>query len=387
MRKVRRIALLVESSRNYGRGLLRGISSYVREHGYWSFFFQPHGLEIHAPQWLARWQGDGIIARVNDQHMADLLAKVNVPVVDLRNYVTTTRFPRVGPNNPLVAELAARHFLERGFREFAFCGMTRGAYHYMDVRQDSFAAIVEQAGYTCHQFRLAANPRGASGWDNAQDRLAQWIVALPKPAAIMACNDDYGIRVLDACQRAEVAVPEEIAVLGVDDDQTVCTLSTPPLSSVNLDLEGIGYAAADLLDRLIAGEPAPDHTIEIPPRGVVMRRSTDMLATDDVEVASALRFIRDNACRGICVTDVVRHVLISRSSLERRFKAVLGRTPSVEIRRVQLDRAKELLTETSLTLAAVARRSGFESRNYFSEVFHKSIGVTPGQYRRRYADH
>jgi len=386
MREMRRIALLVESSRNYGRGLLRGISSYVREHGYWSFYFQPHGLEVHAPQWLARWQGDGIIARVNDQHMADLLSRVDVPVVDLRNYVTTTSFPRIGPDNRLVAQLAAEHFLERGFRQFAFCGMPRGTYRYMDDRRDHFVQMVEQAGHPCEHFRLATNPRGASGWDSTQDRLARWIAALPKPVAVMTCNDDYGIRVLDGCQRAEVSVPEEVAVLGVDDDQTLCTLSTPPLSSINLDLEGIGYAAADLLDRLMNGEPPPAATIEIRPRGVVTRRSTDILATDDVEVASALRFIRDNACRGIGVGDVVRHILISRSSLERRFKAVLGRTPSVEIRRIQLDRAKELLTETALTLAAVARRSGFESRNYFSEVFHKSVGMTPGQYRRRYAD-
>ncbi|MBN2217217.1 MAG: DNA-binding transcriptional regulator [Pirellulales bacterium] len=386
MRKVRRIALLVESSRNYGRGLLRGISSYVREHGYWSFFFQPHGLEIHAPEWLARWQGDGIIARVNDRHMADLLAKVNVPVVDLRNFVTTTSFPRVGPDNTLVARLGAEHFIERGFRQFVFCGMPRGTYRYMDHRRDCFAEIVTQAGHVCHHFRLAANPRGAGGWDNSQDRLAQSMAKLPKPLAVMACNDDYGIRVLDACQRAEVNVPEEVAVLGVDDDQTLCTLSTPPMSSVNLDLEGIGYAAADLLDRMIAGESPPSQTIEIPPRGVVTRRSTDILATDDVEVAAALRFIRDNACRGIGVGDVVRHVLISRSSIERRFKAVLGRTPSVEIRRIQLDRAKELLAETTLTLASIAKRSGFESRNYFSEVFHRSVGMTPGQYRRRYTD-
>ncbi|MBN1910097.1 MAG: DNA-binding transcriptional regulator [Pirellulales bacterium] len=385
MRKVRRVALLIESSRSYGRGLLRGIASYVREHGYWSFFYQPHGLEQHAPQWLARWEGDGIIARVNDHHMADLLSKVDVPVVDLRGSVTTADFPRIGPDNRLVAQLAAEHFLERGFRHFGFCAMTRGTYQYMDVRRDCFVEILTQAGHTCSVFELSLNPRGAQGWDNAQDRLARWIAGLPKPVAVMACNDDYGLRVLDACQRAEVSVPEEVAVLGVDDDQTLCTLCTPPLSSINLDLSGIGYAAAELLDRLIAGEPAPIETIELPPRNVVVRRSSDILATDDPEVVSALRFIRAHAYEGIHVGDVVRHVLISRSSLERRFRSVLGRTPSDEIHRLQMDRAQELLAETALPLSTVAERSGFRSRNYFSEVFHHSTGMTPGQYRRKYA--
>ncbi|HBO46142.1 MAG TPA: XylR family transcriptional regulator [Planctomycetaceae bacterium] len=386
MRQVRRIALLVESSRNYGRGLLRGISSYVREHGYWSFFFQPHGLEDGAPVWLGRWEGDGIIARVNDEQMAEVLSAVRVPVVDLRNSVTTAGFPGIGPDNRLVARLAADHFLERGFRQFGFCGMPRGVYRYMDQRRDSFVEILAEAGYVCSAFELSANPRGARGWDNAQDRLARWIARLPKPVAVMACNDDHGIRVLDACQRAEVSVPEEAAVLGVDDDQTLCTLSAPPLSSVNLDVEGIGYAAAELLDRLMGGERPPEKTIELPPRGVVTRQSTDILATDDNEVAMALRFIRERACDGIRVGDVVRHVLISRSSLERRFKAVLGRTPSLEIQRIQMDRAKQLLSETTLSLETVARRSGFGSRNYFSEVFHKSIGLTPGQYRRKYSE-
>jgi LacI family transcriptional regulator len=386
MRKVRRIALLVESSRNYGRGLLRGIAAYAREHGYWSFAFQPRGLESHAPQWLAGWQGDGILARVNDRSTADLLAKLHVPVVDLRNSIPTPPFPGLGPDNRRVAQLAVEHFVERGFRQFAFCGMPRGTYRYMDRRRDSFAEILEAGGHPCDQFQLAPSPRGAGGWDDAQDRLARWIAGISKPLAVMACNDDYGIRVLDACQRAEAAVPEEVAVLGVDDDQTLCALATPPLSSVNLDLEGIGYAAAALLDRLIGGESPPQRITELAPRGVVMRQSTDVLATTDAAVAAALRFMRANASSGISVGDVVRHVLVSRSSLERRFKAVLGRTPSVEIRRIQIQRAKELLAETTLTLAAVARRSGFESRNYFSEVFRKAVGMTPGKYRRRYAN-
>ncbi|MBN2024520.1 MAG: DNA-binding transcriptional regulator [Pirellulales bacterium] len=382
MREVRRVALLIESSRNYGRGLLRGISTYVQEHGYWSFLFRPQDLDMPVPSWLGRWDGDGVIARVDSVKMAKALRQTGLPVVDLRNSIESIRFPAVGPDNRAIARLATDHFLQRGFRHFAFCGMPWGQYRYMDRRREHLRALLEEAGLSLAEFELGPE-RGPKGWDQQQDRLAEWVAGLPKPVAVIACNDDHGVHVVDACQRAEQVVPEEVAVLGVDDDQTLCTLCTPPLSSINIDLERIGYEAAALLDRLMAGGASPDETIELAPRGIVVRHSTDVLATDDRDVARAVRFIRERACEGIQVSDVVNHVMLSRSSLERRFRAVLGRPPGAEIRRVQLDRARELLTQTTLPLSVVALRSGFQSLNYFFEVFQKTLGTTPTRFRRR----
>jgi len=385
MRQVRRVALLIESSRNYGRGLLRGVSTYVQEHRYWSFLFRPRDLDMPVPSWLGRWDGDGVIARVDSLKMARALRQTGLPVVDLRNSVESIRFPAVGPDNEAIARLATEHFLDRGFRHFAFCGMPRGRYRYMDQRRDHVRFHLKEVGLGLAEYELSQG-RGPRGWDREQDRLAKWLAELPKPVAVIACNDDHGMHVLDACHRAEQRVPEDVAVLGVDDDQTLCTLCTPSLSSINVNLERIGYEAAALLDGLMAGGKPPKSIVEIEPRGLVVRSSTDVLATDDRDVANAIRFIREHACEGIQVSDVVRHVMISRSNLERRFRAVLGRPPGAEIRRVQLDRARELLTQTSLPLATVAERSGFHSLNYFFEVFHKSLGTTPARYRRTYLD-
>ncbi|MBN2292885.1 MAG: substrate-binding domain-containing protein [Pirellulales bacterium] len=219
-------------------------------------------------------------------------------------------------------------------------------------------------------------------WDEDQERLAEWVHSLTMPAGIMCCNDVRGQQVLDACHRVHIAVPEEIAVVGVDNEKVLCKLCDPPLSSVAPNPERIGYEAAELLDQLISGKSPGSEERLIPPLYVVTRQSSDTLGIDDTDVASALRFIRENACVGATVEDVVRHVAISRSQLERRFRKYLNHSPHTEIRIVQVKRVKELLMDTDLSLSAIARQAGYVHSEYMSVVFKRLTGQTPGEFRR-----
>jgi LacI family transcriptional regulator len=382
MAKPPHVALLIETSLAYGRGLLRGVARYIHERGPWSVYFRPQGLDTPPPPWLERWRGDGILARIDNRKMARAVLRTRLPAVDLRAAVAKLGLPGIGPDNRAVVQLAWRQFVESGLRHFAFCGASRGQNRFLDVRCDHFRELVEQAGYSCAVYRPRPSEHGGAAWEQEQGRLARWLQTLPKPVGIMTCDDDHGLDVLDACQRANLQVPDEVAVIGVNDDEHLCGLANPPLSSVDVNPERIGYEAAALLDRLMAGGRPPKTVVTLPPRGLVVRQSSDVIGVADQQVAAALRYIRTNACGMIGVTHVADAVDISRSKLERRFAELLGRTPKQEILRVQLARAKELLAQTNLPTSIVAQKSGFRSEGYFYEVFRRRAGCTPGAYRR-----
>ena len=223
--------------------------------------------------------------------------------------------------------------------------------------------------------RLAPNS------DAEIESIASWLRSLPKPVAVFACYDFRGQQVLDACRRAGFAVPDEVAVLGVDNDELLCALSPPPLSSVILNPRRSGWLAAEALDLMMRGQRVPAVT-HVPPLGVATRQSTDTTAVDDVQVANAVRFIRERACSGIDVSDVLRACPMSRRALEQRMKAILGRTPHAEILRVQIARARQLLAATSLSLPEVAEKCGFRHAEYLSVAFKRETGVAPSEYRR-----
>jgi LacI family transcriptional regulator len=377
--------LLIESSRAYGRGLLLGVAKYVREHGRWSVFLQERSLGDVSPSWLKDWEGDGIIARIENRPMADAIRRVGLPAVDVRYLLPNLEMPSVRTDDEAVARVASEHLLERGFRHFAFCGFD-GA-DYSDIRRDSFAQRIAHAGLRCHAFKDPQRPRRASTLEyeehglKFEDLVAGWLKDLPKPIGLMACNDIRGQQVLNACRAIGVAVPDEVAVVGVDNDEVLCDLSDPPLSSVVPNTERIGYEAAALLDRMMTGAKTPRQPIFIEPVGIVTRRSTDVLAIEDRHIVTAVRFIREHASEGIDVRDVLRAVPLSRSTLERRFARALGRSPKDEILRVRLNRAKQLLAETDFSLAMVAEKVGFEHTEYLSVIFKKKAGLTPGQFR------
>jgi LacI family transcriptional regulator len=378
------VALLIETSLAYGRGLLRGVARYIHEHGPWSVYFRPQGLDAPSPRWLTRWRGDGILARINDRKMARAVLRTGLPAVDLRAAVPGLKLPGIGPDNRLIAQLVWRHFCDAGFEHFAFCGAPRGQNWFLDIRHDQFHQLVEQSGRECHAYQPRPSERGGAAWEQEQERLARWLRKMPKPIGIMACDDDHGLDVLDACLRAGLSVPDQVAVVGVNNDESLCNLSNPPLSSVDVNHERIGYEAAALLDRMMAGAEPPKEVREFPPRGLAVRQSSDVIGVDDEQVAAALRYIRAHAGEMIGVSHVANAVDVSRSKLERRFVKLLGRTPKQELLRVQLGRARELLTHTMLTIPTVARKAGFQSAGYFHDVFRRRVGCTPGDYRRNH---
>jgi LacI family transcriptional regulator len=382
MAKIPHVALLIESSHGYGRALLQGIMQYLREHGPWSVYFQPRGLEDQPPDWLKVWRGDGILVRVEDRAMARAVYQTGLPAVNLRVPFPDLPLPVVGLNNPALGELAFRHLCDRGFKHFAFCGIPRGRYSWMDERREFFEKSVRDAGGECHTFLGPKRREQPLSWEEEQEQIAGWIRTLPKPVGLMAGNDDRGLEVLEACHRAGVLVPDEVAVIGVDNDEFLCNLSNPPMSSISPNAQRIGYAAAVLLSRLMAGARPPKKPLLLPPGSVIARQSTDVLATDDRDLAAAIRHIREHACEGLRLKEYFKASRLSRRELERRMRKLLGRSPKEEILRIQLDRAKELLTETVLPAAAIAQKCGFSQPRYFNQVFHGKVGLPPVAYRK-----
>lgn len=376
------VALLIETSRAYGRGLLRGISRYQRDHGPWSIYFQPRGTNDPPPAWLKNWRGDGILARIVNRRMATMIERTGIPAVDLRFGVPGLSIAAVGIDNRTVVRRALDHFLDRGFRQFAFCGYPRGSHAWMDVRADLFGQLVAEAGLHCEFYSGTARRGSKLTWEQDQQQLARWVQRLPRPIAVMACNDDRGLQLLDACRRAGVQVPDEISVLGVDNDEFLCGLATPPLSSVDINVERIGYQAAALLDGMMRGKQPPVGPLLFPAGDVIARQSTDSVAIDDPDLSAAVRYLRDHACEGIRMSTVTQVTGIERRTLERRMKAILGRSPKDELMRTQLDQAKRLLTATELSIKAVSLRTGFANSRYFSQVFRARVGLAPGQFRQ-----
>lgn len=389
---LRRVVLLVDTSRAHGRGIVRGVARYSREQGNWAVTFKPHGLGDPPPPWLREACADGILARVGNPKMASAIERIGVPAVDLRGVIGGAGLPTIRVDNREVARLAVEHLLERGFTRFGFCGLPRGVHPHMDELCDWFVSCVARAGFSCDVFKARRGPRRGEAWEcqqnrigqwkDQQRRLSQWIEALPKPVAVMACHDDRALQILDACRRAGSLVPEQIAVISADNDEYLCELASPPLTSIDENPQRIGYEAAALLDQMISGLPPRTNSLLVPPRGVVIRQSTDLLAIDDLHVAVALRFIREHACHGIRPKDVVRQVPLSRVALAARFKAALGRTIGQEIQRVQVRRVEELLAGTDLPIKRIAHQAGFQYIEHMTRLFHRLTGQTPAEYRK-----
>ena len=376
----RRVALLIESSRAYARELIRGIARFNQERTHWRVEFTPRGLDDPPPAWLKAWKGDGILARINDRGMARALSRKGVPVVDLRRMIHLEGVPVVGPDDEAVARLVADHFQQRGFRRLAFVGLPVGTHKSMDARAEHFRRLVERAGYEHRLLSVKIVTRG-DRWEAQSGQIGRWLERLERPCAIMACNDDLGLQVLDACRRCGIGVPDEIAVVGVGNDECLCNLTLPALTSVDLNPRKIGYEAAALLERLMEGKTVRQAEMVVPPNGIVPRMSSDVVATDDAGVARAVIFIRQHACDGIQVADVLRDVCVSRAALEPRFRRVLGRTLHQEIQRVRLSRVQELLAATDMPIKQIARESGFRYPEYMMRVFRRATGQTLKEYR------
>lgn len=378
MKNKRRVALLIESSNAYGRGLLHGVVSYVREHRPWSFRFVEQGRGDAPPTWLADWDGDGIIARVENSRIAKAITDSGLPTVDVSAARLMPTAPWVETNDVKVSQFVFEHLYERGFRSFGFCGDAR--FNWSKWRCGHFTETVRQAGFECAVYQ----PKEVARQDRVESQQADmgaWLRTLKKPVGIMACYDIRAQQLLDACQEQGVAVPDDAAVVGVDNDELLCDLCSPPLSSVLLNHQKAGYEAARWLDRMMSGLKVAPAAHPIDPVRLVVRQSSDVLAVHDADVAKAMHLIRTHACDGIDVSDILKKVPVSRRVLEWRFKNLLGITPHQEILRVKLNRVKQLLVDTNRSLAQIAQQTGFEHVEYLSVSFKRETGQTPRAYR------
>ena len=339
------------------------------------------------PPQLKPWRPQGVIARLADAELTRQVRRLRVPIVDLYREEETGDIPTVAVDRQRLIRQAVDHFLERGFKTFAYCGFS--GVPFSELRARCFVGRLASRGFSASVFSYPAMARGAglaaieAHAMRYADRLADWLRGLPKPLALLVCNDMRGQQVLSICGEAAIAVPDQVAVLGVDNDDVLCELCAPPLSSIDPNVEQIGYQAAALLDRMIGGETPSTARILVPPLRTVVRRSTDVLAVDNRDAAEAIRFVREHACDGISIAKATKQTSVSRSTLERWFEKYLGRSPTVEIQRVQVQRVQELLQTTNLTLGRVARLAGFTHVESMQRIFKRIVGQTPGQYRKQ----
>ena len=384
-----KVLLMMETSRRYGRSILRGIAKYSRAHGPWIFYRQApfYWGTSNTKATLKRLfkQGiDGIILREQrEQELNDSILAMNLPVVvspyrelfpDLHNIVT---------DDAAIGKMAAEYLLRRGFKQFAYCGFGE-MYYWSRERGRGFGNRVSQAGLDIHHYAYEQpKSRYPHSWEKEQVILVDWLKKLPKPIALMACNDDRSQHVLEVCKIAGFNVPEQVAIIGMGNDDLVCDLASPPLSSIALAAEKGGYEAAAVLDKLMRGKSVPNKRIVVPTLYVVTRQSTDILKIDDPYVAQALRFIHRRAKReAIQVDDVLRAIPISRRSLYERFARVLERPVHEEIKHVRVDQLARMLVSTNLSISQIASMLGCTDMKNLSRYFKQAKGMSPLQYRK-----
>jgi LacI family transcriptional regulator len=374
-----RIGLVFSHSLAYCRGVLRGIKRYAETAPHWSFLSV--SPDRHSLRTLHSLRPSAVIAHIFSEELARGLSRLGVAVVNVCGVLPEAPAPRIGVDDPQCGALAAEHLLERGLRHFGFIGHRDHGY---SVRREAgFREAVERAAAGVRSYyEPGQRPFDPMGRLWAQDRaVQQWVRALPKPVGIFAPNDIWGVQLTEVCLRAGLHVPEDVAILGVDDDDLLCEFARPSLSSIALPTQRIGYEAAAELDRLLTGKHLRTRPLLLPPLGAIARRSTDILAVEDEDVVAALRFIRAHGHKPIRVSDLLQEVPASRRFLERRFRKVLGRSILEEIRGVHVERARQLLAQTDLPLYAVAARAGFTDGKQFSTVFRKIMAMTPSAFR------
>lgn len=377
MPDLKRVILLLETSRAFGREILNGIARYSRMRGPWSFYREPGGLKSSIPK-LTKWNSDGIIMR-NSVITGELLNLKLPTILVLHNSRRPPHIPAVITDAASISKLAAEHLINRGLKHYAFCGFDNLLWS--NQRMQEFGAVLESHGFRLNVYKQNSRRKNYS-WDEEQVHMIEWLHSLPKPVGVFACNDDRGQHVLEACKTAGISVPEEVAVIGVDNDSLICGLCDPPLTSIALNTESAGYAAAELLDNLMSGEKMSGQEILISATHVVRRQSTDILFVEDAQVAEAIKFIRQNAKNKLLVEDVVARTCLSRRTLEYRFRKTIHRSIQEEIRRVRIDLISQMLIETNLPIAEITSFFNFTDPEHISRYFRKTKGLGLSEFRK-----
>jgi LacI family transcriptional regulator len=381
MKTTRRTVLLALTDAHHG--FFRGVARYAREH-HWHLVADM----IYTARVPLGWQGDGIISFIGYRDdLAEFVLSAPMPKVEISLVRADLNLPRVEADNDMIGTLAAQHFRERGFRHFVWAPLINDIVN--AERYAGFANRLAKEGMICHLLPPAytlEEKTGSQNWVARRKTLVQELKRLPKPLAVFAYNDCVAADIIDACEKGGLLVPEAVAVMGVDNDPILCECVSVPLSSVCHDLEGMAYEAAALLDRLMHGRKAPKEILRIPPKGVVTRRSTDILAVENLQVARALRYIHDQYSNPLLgVGDIVASTRISRRPLEKAFRQEVNRSINEEVVRIRLEKVEDLLTTTSFTVKQIAATTGFTRPNHLFRIFRATTGLSPLEYRKKHA--
>lgn len=382
MKQHRSIAVVMDHAASFNREVLSGIGSYVRGRPHWvivPFLAEARGLASTRCR-----ECDGLIGHLFSPALVEAVLKLPIPAVTVSGMLPEYPIPRVSPDDEAVGRLVAEHFLERGYNQFAFVGYQE--FDFSQHRLASYENRLRQSGFTVDSFlfpqRRSTNP-GIDPLPRAAG-FHKWLIERPRPLALFAANAMIGFCTSIACHESELRIPDDIALLDVDNDELLSKLSNPPNSSVALATHRMGFEGARMLDHLMSGKKPMETAITIPPIGVVVRQSSDALAIDDEDIAKAVRFIRQPRSQALTVAEVVRHLALSRTTVDSKFKDLVGHSLAEEIRRNRRERAKTLLASSELSIADVAANSGYSGNIELAVDFRKSLGVTPSQYRQQF---
>jgi LacI family transcriptional regulator len=410
MPKTPRVVLLMSPGAGYDRGLFRGIAQYARHYGPWVFlpYWEQRGmlqamaveLDVEASrlkrrrnrsrsmtQEMDRLGVTGVIGRLLTPEITEAIFALDLPAIgldltdeQLADSRVSSRISEIRPDSHKAGRMAAEHLLERGFRRFAFCGHPLSP-NWSRQRVEGFCQRLKEADFDCDDYRSSSSGSPVF-WHRERPAMITWLQSLQKPVGIMACNDVRGRQVIEACALGKMRVPNDVAVVGVDEDHVLSELSNPPLSSIALNAEQGGYQAAELLHRSMTARMKKPQRILVEPLWVNARLSTDVIAVEDRDVAETVRYIRENARQRMQISEIVKHAGISRRALEIRFHRSLGWSIRTEIERVRIGLAKQLLAETDLPVAKIAANTGFSGEDYLGKVFRRVTNTTPAKYRR-----
>jgi len=384
MQKTYKVVLFVESSRASGRDLLRGVARYAHHHGPWSFYWEPGGLESSWPK-LKTLDADGIILRDVGRYK-EQLPTLGIPAVVVGHREREVRgLVNVVTDSLRVGQMAADHLMRCGFKHFAFCGLASSALEqapWSNERGAAFQQHLIAAGFAAPPAFVLRD--AVVNWRTSRRRMADWLAKLPRPVGILACNDDCGAQIAEACKLAGLTVPDAVGIVGVDNDEVVCGLADPPMTSIALNFEQAGYESAQALEAMMRKAKTLPFLIKVPATHLVARRSTDVVAVEDPPVAKALRYIRDHARSSFSVNDVARQSGVSRRVLEGKFRRGIGSSILHHIREIRTTEMARLLVETSWPVSKIADTLGYADERHFARYFQSGKKMTPVAFRKKF---
>lgn len=376
----REVAIVAEAATSFSRGVLRGVSQWMARHSGWLITVDDRRRDAPIPRWLLDWDGDGLISGLPERDLPRTWRGGRRPVVYVRDRLTKERLPGIHPDDEAAVRLAVTHLVDRGIRRFGICPSAGDA----TLRRDAAVRFAEAAGCAVDVFvppvRTGGRPKPHD--EQACRTLGRWLASLPKPVGVIAVDDVQALNILEACRDQGLDVPDDVAVVAVTDDDAFCELATPAVTGVTHDRARLGREAARVLDEAMRTGQAASTIVLVPPAGITVRQSSDVLAVDDTDIRRAIRLIKERGCCDLSAAQVATTVGISRKLLDRKFQQILGRTIHDELQRTRLAEAKRLLAETDHKLLVVSVRAGFTHAAQLCNVFKSAVGMSPMQYRK-----